>query len=42
MTKQKRNTKIKTINNKKYAYDMIAYWDKTQKKYRKKSDSVLV
>jgi transposase len=32
-----RKPKIKTIDGKKYAYDMKSYWDKEQKKYRKKS-----
>ena len=32
-----RQPKIKVINGKKYAYDMQSYWDKEQKKYRKKS-----
>lgn len=32
-----RKVKIKTINGNNYAYDMISYWDKEQKKYRKKS-----
>jgi hypothetical protein len=32
-----RKPKIKTINGKKYAYDMQSYWDKEQKKYRKRS-----
>jgi hypothetical protein len=32
-----RKPKIKTINGKKYAYDMRSYWDKEQKKYRKES-----
>jgi hypothetical protein len=34
---QGRKVKVKTINGRKYAYDMISYWDKEQKKYRKKS-----
>jgi len=33
----KRDVKIKTIHGTQYAYDMISYWDKDQKKYRKKS-----
>ena len=37
MDSQNRSVKIKTINGKKYAYDMVSYWDKEQKKYRKKS-----
>jgi len=32
-----RKPKIKIINGKKYAYDLKSYWDKEQKKYRKKS-----
>jgi transposase len=32
-----RKPKIKTINGKKYAYDMQSFWDKEQKKYRKKT-----
>jgi len=32
-----RGVKIKTINGKQYAYDMVSYWDKRRKKYRKKS-----
>jgi len=32
-----RAVKVKTINGTQYAYDMISYWDKKQKKYRKKS-----
>jgi hypothetical protein len=32
-----RKPKIKVINGKKYAYDMKSFWDKEQKKYRKKS-----
>ncbi|GHV45833.1 hypothetical protein FACS1894204_06090 [Synergistales bacterium] len=31
-----RKPKIKIINGHKYAYDMQSYWDKEQKKYRKK------
>jgi transposase len=31
-----RKPKIKLINGKKYAYDMQSFWDKEQKKYRKK------
>ena len=37
MMGQNRGVKIKTINGNQYAYDMISYWDKEQKKYRKKS-----
>jgi hypothetical protein len=37
MTKTPREIKIKTIDGRKYAYDMISYWDKEKKKYRKKS-----
>ena len=32
-----RDVKIKTIHGIQYAYDMVSYWDKEQKKYRKKS-----
>ena len=32
-----RKPKIKIINGKKYAYDLKSFWDKEQKKYRKKS-----
>ncbi|MDR2400262.1 MAG: transposase [Deferribacteraceae bacterium] len=32
-----RKVKIKLINGKKYAYDMKSVWDKTQKRYRKKT-----
>jgi hypothetical protein len=32
-----RKPKIKLINGKKYAYDIKSFWDKEQKKYRKKS-----
>ena len=32
-----RKPKIKVINGKKYAYDVKSFWDKNQKKYRKKS-----
>jgi hypothetical protein len=32
-----RKPKIKVINGKKYAYDVKSFWDKEQKKYRKKS-----
>jgi hypothetical protein len=35
--KQTRGVKIKTINGHDYAYDMISYWDKEAKKYRKRS-----
>jgi transposase len=35
--KLERKPKIKIINGKKYAYDMKSFWDKEQKKYRKKS-----
>jgi transposase len=31
-----RKPRIKVINGKKYAYDMQSFWDKEQKKYRKK------
>jgi hypothetical protein len=37
MGENKRNVKIKNINGKDYAYDMISYWDKDKKKYSKKS-----
>jgi len=37
MTENKRNIKIKTIGGRDYAYDMISYWDKNKKAYRKKS-----
>jgi hypothetical protein len=37
MDLRNRGVKIKIINGNKYAYDMISYWDKEQKKYRKKS-----
>ena len=37
MDLNKRGVKVKTINGHQYAYDMISYWDKQQKKYRKKS-----
>ena len=37
MNNSGRDIKIKTINGRKYAYDMISFWDKEQKKYRKKS-----
>ena len=37
MPKLERKPKIKIINGKKYAYDMKSFWDKEQKKYRKKS-----
>ena len=37
MDLENRGVKIKTINGTQYAYDMISYWDKEQKKYRKKS-----
>jgi hypothetical protein len=33
----KRGVKIKKINGRYYAYDMISYWDKTAKKYKKHS-----
>ena len=32
-----RDIKVKKIHGRSYAYDMISYWDKEQKKYRKKS-----
>ena len=32
-----RDVKIKNIGGRNYAYDMISYWDKDLKKYRKKS-----
>jgi len=35
--KQGRDVKIKKIGGREYAYDMISYWDKDLKKYRKKS-----
>jgi hypothetical protein len=34
---QKRGVKIKKIGGRSYAYDMISYWDKESKKYRKRS-----
>ena len=37
MSESKRNIKIKTIGGRDYAYDMISYWDKEMRKYRKKS-----
>jgi len=37
MAKSKRGVKIKSIGGRNYAYDMISYWDKEAKKYRKKS-----
>ena len=37
MAKQGRDIKIKNIGGRDYAYDMISYWDKDLKKYRKKS-----
>jgi len=33
----KRDVKIKNIGDRNYAYDMISYWDKEMKKYRKKA-----
>jgi hypothetical protein len=37
MLKKGRDVKIKNIGGRDYAYDMISYWDKDLKKYRKKS-----
>ena len=37
MVKKGRDVKIKNIGGRDYAYDMISYWDKDLKKYRKKS-----
>jgi transposase len=37
MAKKRRDIKIKNIGGRDYAYDMISYWDKELKKYRKKS-----
>jgi hypothetical protein len=37
VTPLERKPKIKLINGKKYAYDVKSFWDKEQKKYRKKS-----
>lgn len=37
MSKRRRDIKIKVIDGRSYAYDMISYWDKEMKKYRKKS-----
>jgi len=37
MIELERKPKIKIINGKKYAYDVKSFWDKEQKKYRKKS-----
>ena len=37
MAEKKRDIKIKNIGGRDYAYDMISYWDKDAKKYRKKS-----
>ena len=34
----KRDIKIKNIGGRNYAYDMISYWDKEMKKYRKVID----
>jgi bisphosphoglycerate-independent phosphoglycerate mutase (AlkP superfamily) len=36
MTNSNRGVKIKNIGGRNYAYDMISYWDKEKKKYRKK------
>ena len=36
-SKEKRGVKIKNIGGRKYAYDMISYWDKESKRYRKRS-----
>ena len=35
--KQQRGIKVKKIDGRSYAYDMISYWDKESKKYRKRS-----
>jgi len=35
--KRERGVKIKNIGGRNYAYDMISYWDKESKRYRKHS-----
>ena len=37
MQENKRGIKIKKINGNEYAYDTVSYWDKENKRYRKKS-----